>query len=122
MHSTSSCFGSFLECVCGKKAWGSAKYASLVSEVATKDKTKGRIVTVSNKAFALLLFNNYIDKWVEMAVAVSAKEKEKAREAVQDNQNKKKAPERRQGKYTGASAKSGHCKFGGWSICFGQGR
>ncbi len=53
-------FGSFLECVCGKKAWGSAKYTGLVSESAMKDKTKGKIVTVSDKEFALLLFDNYI--------------------------------------------------------------
>ncbi len=53
-------FGSFLECVCRKKAGGSAKYTGLVSESAMKDKTKGKIVTVSDKEFALLLFDNYI--------------------------------------------------------------
>jgi hypothetical protein len=51
-------FGSFLECVCGKKAWSSAKYASLVSEATTKDKAQGKIVTVSDEAVTLLLFNN----------------------------------------------------------------
>ncbi len=44
-----------------------------------------------------------------------AKEKEEAAQGEQDNQEKKKAPGRRQGKYTGASVKSGHYKFGGWS-------
>jgi hypothetical protein len=108
-------FGSFLECVSGKKAWGRrAKYTSLVSEAATTDKTQGKIVTVSDEAFALLLFDNYIDKWVEMA-AESTKEKEETLQGERDNQDKKKATERRRGKYTGASAKSGHCKFGGWS-------
>ena len=67
-------FGSFLEHVSGMKAWGRAKYTSLVSKAATADKTQGKIVTVSDEAFALLLFDNYKDKWVEMA-AGSAKEK-----------------------------------------------
>ncbi len=44
-----------------------------------------------------------------------AEEKEEATETEQDNRGKKKAPERRRGKYTGASAKGGHWKFGGWS-------
>jgi hypothetical protein len=75
-------FGSFLDCVCGKEVWESAKYSSLVLEAATKDKTKGKIVTVSNKAFAFLLFDNYIDRWIEMAAAELAKKKEKKREAA----------------------------------------
>jgi hypothetical protein len=103
-----------LECVSGKKAWGKAKYTSLVSKAATTDKTQGKIVTVSDEAFALLLFDNYIEKWIEMA-AESAKEKEETLQGERDKQDKKKTTERRRGKYTGASVKSGHCKFGGWS-------
>jgi hypothetical protein len=43
--------------------------------------------------------------------------KEPQPEEAGDNQNKKKAAaaNRRRGKYTGAAAKSGHCKFGGWN-------
>jgi hypothetical protein len=61
-------FGSFLECICGKKAWGKAKFTSLVSIADESNNTRpAKFVTASDKAFALLLFDNYIDKWIEMA-------------------------------------------------------
>jgi len=55
---------SLLECVCGKIAWGAKKkYRSTISD-AKYDNTNESIVTVSDEAFALLLYENYIDKWV----------------------------------------------------------
>jgi hypothetical protein len=55
---------SLLECVCGKIAWGSKKkYQSRISD-AKYDNTSESIVTVSDEAFALLLYENYIDKWI----------------------------------------------------------
>lgn len=49
-----------------------------------------------------------------MAAELS-KEKEENLQGKRDNQDKKKARDRRRGMYVGASSKSGHCKFGGWS-------
>jgi len=56
--------GELLECVVGKIAWGSRKkYRSRISE-AKYDNTSDYIVTVSDEAFALLLYENYIGKWI----------------------------------------------------------
>jgi hypothetical protein len=52
-------FGSFLECVCRRKGWGKQKQLALVSE-ATDKETHVKLVTNSDKAFALLLFDNCI--------------------------------------------------------------
>ena len=56
--------GELLECVVGKIAWGSRKkYRSRISD-AVYDNTAEYIVTVSDEAFALLLYENYIGKWI----------------------------------------------------------
>ena len=123
-------FGSFLECVCGKKAWGKAKYVSLVSLACETNRTAAKLVTMSDEAFALLIFDNYIDKWIEISeeekeqedtegnednqnkkmmaarrIEVVEEEKEQEPEGDGDNQTTTKK-ERRRGKYTGASEKS----------------
>ena len=104
-------YGTFLECVCGKKAWGKMKYHAMISSAKLNMSTTERIVTVSDEAFALLLFENYIEKWVEAYEATT----EQVIEAEGNNRGKKKVLPRRRGKYTGAKARSGQCKFGGWN-------
>jgi hypothetical protein len=54
-------FDSFLECVCGARAWQYAKKTVLVLE--SRDEHDGIIVTKSDEAFALLLIDNYLEKW-----------------------------------------------------------
>ena len=55
---------SLLECVCWKIAWGAKKkYRSRISD-AKYDNTNESIVTVSDEAFALLFYENYINKWI----------------------------------------------------------
>ena len=56
---------SLLECVCGGKiVWGAKKkYQSRISD-AKYDNTNKSIVTVSDEAFALLIYENYINKWI----------------------------------------------------------
>ena len=55
---------SLLECVCGKIAWGAkTKYRSRISD-AKYGNTNESIVTVSDEVFALLLCENFIDKWI----------------------------------------------------------
>ena len=54
-----------LECVCGKRAWGTRKkYRATISN-ATSNDTGDFIVSVSDEAFALLLYEAYIDKWIK---------------------------------------------------------
>ena len=65
------------------------------------------MVTRSDEAFALLLFENYIDKWKTKTVATPAPETDGAEQAGESNKRSK-----LRGKFTGK--KSGHCKYGGW--------
>ena len=54
--------GDFLESVAGRRTWGKLKYFQLVNEA--RDQATGKTaVTASDEAFALLLFENYSDKW-----------------------------------------------------------
>ena len=56
--------GELLECVCGKRAWGTRKkYRATISD-ATSNDTGAAVVTVSDEDFALLLYDAYIDKWI----------------------------------------------------------
>ncbi len=54
-------FDSFLECVCGASVWNNSKTKQLVSEA--RDPSGSKIVSVSDEAFALLLIDNYLEKW-----------------------------------------------------------
>jgi hypothetical protein len=96
-------FGTFLECVCGRRSWGKQKNHELISQ-ATEKGGRGKVVTKSDEAFALLLFENYIDKWKAPP--------ENPNDRELNAQGKRKQP-RQRGKYT--AIKSGHCKYGGWS-------
>ena len=55
----------FLECVYGANVWRNAKKTMLVSEARHGNNYK--IVTTSDKAFALLLIDNYLEKWKTLA-------------------------------------------------------
>ncbi|KAI2501822.1 hypothetical protein MHU86_12660 [Fragilaria crotonensis] len=57
--------GELLECVCGKRGWGNRKkYKATISDAKSND-TGAPVVTVSDEAFALLLYDAYIDKWIK---------------------------------------------------------
>ncbi|MGL6009651.1 MAG: hypothetical protein ACRC1D_09370 [Culicoidibacterales bacterium] len=96
-------YGTFLESVCGRRNWGKMKANDLISN-ATEKGGRDKVVTKSDEAFALLMFENYIDKWK------SPPGNDDDRET--NERGRKKQP-RVRGKYT--SVKSGHCKYGGWS-------
>jgi hypothetical protein len=107
-------FGAYLESVCGKRNWGKKKGLWLISE-ATEVGGRAKMVTKSDEAFALLIFENYIDKWASTTPDAGAE----GDDNVPGNgghevpvQGKKKQSKVR-GLYT--SKKSGHCKYGGWS-------
>ena len=101
-------FGTYLECVCGRRYWGKQKTRQLISE-AREPGGRGRIVTKSDEAFALLMFENYIDKWKSLPPVDDEAEDSDS----EQGQRKKKAKPRQRGAYT--ATKSGHCKYGGWS-------
>jgi hypothetical protein len=100
-------FGTYLQCVSGRRAWGKQRYQELVSK-ATEIGGQAKVVTTSDEAFALLLFDNYIEKWLSEKQPPS-----ETNEPPDPPDDGRKKGSRRKGKYTGK--KSGHCKYGGWS-------
>lgn len=50
-----------MECVCGASVWNNAKTKQLISEA--RDPSGSKVVSVSDEAFALLLIDNYLEKW-----------------------------------------------------------
>jgi hypothetical protein len=105
--------GTFLDCVSGARAWGGQrKYVEEVSKAEIKGVgEKIKLVTVSDEAFGLLLYENYVDKWIhkyhderrtlQPSMLISTAEK------------KKRGATKIRGKYTKGSM--GNCEFGGWS-------
>jgi hypothetical protein len=89
--------GEFVACVSGTKVWGRKKYHCRVSEAVVDKGSQQLVVTVSDEAFALLLYENYIDKWITRFHI-------KHHGAKSDTIN---------GKYT--SPVMNHLLFGGWS-------
>jgi hypothetical protein len=96
-----------LECVCGRRYWRKQKYHELISK-ATEKGGCGKVVTKSNEAFALLLFNKYIGEWTNPIATTDQNDAAGADDLV----GKRKQP-RQKGRYTAKT--SGHCKYGGWS-------
>jgi len=119
-------FGEFLECVCGARHWGKQKEHQLISK-ATMIGTRDKIVTKSDEAFALLLYENYIDKWktqgnIEDDESEHYEDCEEEDEKKEDNddsvhsagsQKKKTMSKAVRGKYT--CHNNGTMKYGGWS-------
>ena len=82
----------FIDCVVGKVQCRKSKYLATVSN---------SIVTISDEAFALLLFENYEEKWHAQH-----------QHRVNKSKSTDKMP-RMHGKYT--CKKVGQAEFGGWS-------
>ena len=55
-------FGEFLVSVCGARQWGKQKEHELISKATLMGAGK-KLVTKSDEAFALLMYENYIGKW-----------------------------------------------------------
>ena len=56
--------GDFLASVVGTKVWGRKKYYNRVSEAVIDKGSQDLVVTVSDEAFAILIYENCIDKWI----------------------------------------------------------
>ena len=109
-------FDSFLECVCGATAWNNAKTKQLVSEA--RDPSGSKIVSVSDEAFALLLIDNYLEKWKtrageEVAARIDSVAGGAAAATTEGEETTRRKQTKTAGKYTGKA--QGQCKWGGWS-------
>ncbi len=106
-------FGTFLESVCGKRNWGRQKRHVLVLEGIEKG-GRAKMVTKSNEAFALLIFENYVDMWATSTPDGSEHDDRIPGGGEPETTVRRKRKQLRlMGKYT--HKKSGHCKYGGWS-------
>ncbi len=92
-------FGKVLSCVVGKRQWIVQKKYQLISQ-ATMAGSSDKLVTISDETFALLMDENYEDKWT----------KQGNEQAGQSVQSEKKVI---RGEFTVQN--SGTCKYGGWS-------
>ena len=96
--------GDFVETVAGRKTWGKQKYLKLMTE-GTREGEKG-LVSVSDEAFALLMLDNYQERWIKEKM----EKKDKGNGGVQQD---KTVVRGRKGKYT--APKMGNREFRGWS-------
>jgi hypothetical protein len=92
-------FGEFLSCVVGKRQWSVQKQYQLISQV-TMMGSSDKLVTKSDEAFALLMYESYLDKWTTQG-------NEQAGQSVQSGKKVIR------GKFTVQN--SGTCKYGRWS-------
>jgi hypothetical protein len=90
--------GDFIASVVGTKVWGRKKYYHRVSEAVIDKGGQDLVVTVSDEAFAILIYENYIDKWIAK---------------FHMEQRGEKAIGMIKGKYT--SSVNDECLYGGWS-------
>jgi hypothetical protein len=109
-------FDSFLECVCGATAWNNAKTKQLISEA--RDPSGSKIVSVSDEAFALLLIDNYLEKWKtrageEVAARIDSVAGGAAAITAEGEEITRRKQTKTAGKYTAKA--QGQCKWGGWS-------
>lgn len=88
--------GEFLQCVAGVRTWGTQKYSNFITG-SVDETTNITMVTVTDEAMALLLFENYREKWITQFEMKARGEK----------------PGRIDGKYT--SSTKGHAEYAGWS-------
>jgi hypothetical protein len=56
--------GDFIASVVGTKVWGRKKFYHRVSEAVIDKGGQDLVVTISDEAFAILIYENYIDKWI----------------------------------------------------------
>jgi hypothetical protein len=90
--------GDFVASVSGNKVWGRKKYYNRVSEAVIDRGGNDLVVTPSDEAFALLIYENYIEKWIVRYHLERRGEK---------------ADGNIKGKYT--SSINNECMYGGWS-------
>ena len=98
--------GEFVESVTGRRTWGKMKFSQTASQA--KDPANGKlVVTVSDEALALLLFDNYSTKWFAQYDDLQNKGRS------WDNRPPDEKMKRGTGKFT--YQKNGQSEYGGWS-------
>jgi len=91
--------GKFLSCVVGKRQWIVQKKYQLISQ-ATMTGSSDKLVTISDETFALLMYENYEDKWTKQGNEQAGQSVPSGKKVIR-------------GKFTVQN--SGTCKYGGWS-------
>ena len=68
-------YETFLECIAGKRAWGTKKFhTAIMSNLRTgNDPQNPDAVSISDEAFAIVLFENYRHKWIQKHEKISAR-------------------------------------------------
>ncbi|KAI2510503.1 hypothetical protein MHU86_3923 [Fragilaria crotonensis] len=97
-------------------ALGCTKSKQLVSQATSSATKHGKLVTISDEAFALLLYDNYIEKWLK----AFQREEQLRHETPPAEPQPGAAPaagkvQEGKGERQVYCAKTGHCKYGGWS-------
>jgi hypothetical protein len=105
MHSFGSLEHSWTPVLAGGRSGENKSINNLFLQHASKV-VKTKLVTTSDEAFGILLFDKYIDKCKVTTAAATAPV---TGGTGQDEANKKR---KLRGKFTGK--KIGHCKYGGW--------
>ena len=75
-------FVKFVACVVEKRQWGVQKQNQLISQEATMTGSNEKLVTKSDETFALLLYENYFNKWTKQGTNEGSKEDEQTGELV----------------------------------------
>ncbi|KAI2500728.1 hypothetical protein MHU86_13756 [Fragilaria crotonensis] len=98
--------GEFLECVSGRRVWGRKKFTHKVSDPMERGSAE-KVVTVSDEAFAILVYENYIDKWLRKYTC--------EQQGVQ-GEDTNEIEKRIKGRYTaGTTTRAANIMYGGWS-------
>lgn len=98
--------GEFLECVSGRRVWGRKKFTHRVSDPMERGSAE-KVVTVSDEAFAILVYENYIDKWLRKYTC--------EQQGVQ-GEDTNEIEKRIKGRYTaGTTTRAANIMYGGWS-------
>lgn len=105
-------FDNFIDCVVGANNWNVVKTKQLVSDAV--DNNNSKVVSVSDEAFALLLIDNYMEKWRKKASEEEETATEMTSNQTTNHEGTRKAVAKMPGKYTGKA--KGQCKWGGWNV------
>ena len=92
------------------KHWGVQKSTQRVSQASSSATKDGKLVAISDEAFALLLYNNYVEKWLK----AFQREEQQRLETLTSPQpgsggRRKSSKEREKGNYT--AQRTGHCNY-----------
>ena len=91
----------------GRRMWGRKKFSTHKVSDPLERGSAEKVVTVSDKAFAILFYENYIDKWLW---------KYNCEQQVEQGEDRNETKRRIKGRYTaGTTTQAAFIMYGGWS-------